>query len=282
MTAAGMRTAVYRHFSPRCAVLFEISTDQRLETVMAGETAVELHRRHRIDVLVIQRARRAGAGPLDLLALEIKVSRGDFLADVRDPAKQERWRQVAHRHAYAVPAGLVRPDELPAGSGLLTVGEQRDWQPARPVRWAVHARRTACPALPTWLILSLAYRMSGAEAKIRGIAGEASGSELMSPEDLRAALVEARARATLLTHQLARAKDETSEWKAAFAAQGYLPCEHCGQPVRPRSVRHGSFTGWKHVAARDEEPCSMIRVAKGSWVPVAPCDELPALSGSRS
>src|SRR5215471_18295625 len=114
MTAADMRTAIYRHFSPRCAVLFEISTDQRLETVMAGETAVDLHRRHRIDVLVIQRARRADAGPLDLLALEIKVSRGDFLADVRDPAKQERWRQVAHRHAYAVPDGLVRPDELPA------------------------------------------------------------------------------------------------------------------------------------------------------------------------
>jgi hypothetical protein len=70
-------------------------------------------RQRRVDVLAVRAARKPRIGPVELLAVEIKVTRADFLADVRDPHKQARWRDLTHRMAYAVPEGLVKADEVP-------------------------------------------------------------------------------------------------------------------------------------------------------------------------
>lgn len=52
--------------------------------------------------------------------IECKVSRADFKADRDKPA----LRMGDYRY-YLVPTGLVGPDELPAGWGLLYVGDLR-------------------------------------------------------------------------------------------------------------------------------------------------------------
>lgn len=50
---------------------------------------------------------------------EVKVSRGDWLRELRDPTKADTWRQYCDRWWLVAPAGVARPDELPTGWGLL-------------------------------------------------------------------------------------------------------------------------------------------------------------------
>jgi hypothetical protein len=51
--------------------------------------------------------------------VECKVSRADFLADRDKPFRQKPESGVGCERFYLVPAGLVRPEEAPAGWGLL-------------------------------------------------------------------------------------------------------------------------------------------------------------------
>lgn len=64
--------------------------------------------------------RFTGHAPTDgSVVVEVKVSRSDFLADARKPHRQEggcgSWRY------FMAPTGLISPEELPAGWGLLEV-----------------------------------------------------------------------------------------------------------------------------------------------------------------
>lgn len=268
LTAVDMQRALWRHFIPRYAVLFEISTDLRDETITVNGHDHPWKRRRRIDVLLAQPARKQGIGPVDLLAIEIKVSRADFLADVRQPEKQASWREIAHRHAYAVPSGLVQPSEVPSGSGLLTVRGERGGQ--RHVQWARRAPYSHSPPIPAWLTMTLAWRLSAAEAKTRGLSR--SDGE-MSAEDLRGALAEARQRADRLQGQLDRAKTAAREWRAAFAAAGHLPCGHCHQLVRPRVGHDGYLGNWRHVSPSHDAACAVIRAGVSRWARVTPAED---------
>lgn len=89
---------------------------------------------------------RAGAGfsgnssQCDLLALhtwesrglivvghEIKVSRGDWLKELKNPAKADWWWKLCHQWFLVVPkphGDIVKPGELPAGWGLLEVNDK--------------------------------------------------------------------------------------------------------------------------------------------------------------
>lgn len=60
------------------------------------------------------------AGGLDTLVVECKASRADFRRD------QSKWHRrcgasLGQRRTYMTPAGLVRPDEIPEGWGLVEV-----------------------------------------------------------------------------------------------------------------------------------------------------------------
>jgi hypothetical protein len=57
------------------------------------------------------------------IAYEIKVDRADFQRELADPSKRQTWEPLASECWFAVPTGLVRPDEVPEGWGLLTMGE---------------------------------------------------------------------------------------------------------------------------------------------------------------
>lgn len=271
-TAADMQAAIYSKYVSRAAVLFEISSDARDDTRTLGDgTVIPWKRARRIDVLTVQTARKRGLGPLDLMAIEIKVSRADFLADIRQPAKQAPWREIAHRHAYAAPEGLISPGEVPDGSGLLTVGRYGNGQYR--VEWARKAPYGETPEIPAWLTLSLAWRMSAAEAKTRGLAwGTRDLGE--SAEELRGALVKARAELETLRGQRDRAKSEAGQWRKLAATGSRVPCAHCGKPVRPVSVRK-AYPEWRHADNAHDDACSVIRQRLGRWVDIEPADPLP-------
>jgi hypothetical protein len=272
MTAEQVRQALWWHYQRRYAVLFEIATDSQVEQpAQPGHRPIG--KRRRIDVLLVRRAPRRGLGPLDLLALEIKVSRSDFLADLRDPAKQDRWRDIAHRHAYVVPAGLVRVDEVPAGSGLLTVAPPpSEHVVGYDIGWAARAPYGDRPDVPTWLILAFAWRAAAAEAAIGGLTRETrhAGGTM---EELRAALIAEQNRADKFTRQASRAADQAAAWRAAFAAAGgSVPCQHCGRPVRPRSLRGGMFSAWRHLTRAHEAVCQAIRDTLPGYAVPGPAD----------
>lgn len=51
---------------------------------------------------------------------EVKVSRTDFLNEMKDPAKSQAIFRFCHRWSLATPPGLVKADELPPNWGLIT------------------------------------------------------------------------------------------------------------------------------------------------------------------
>lgn len=53
------------------------------------------------------------------IAYEIKVSRSDFFREIDDPTKREPAERVADECYFVTPAGLIQPDEVPAGWGLI-------------------------------------------------------------------------------------------------------------------------------------------------------------------
>lgn len=53
------------------------------------------------------------------ISYEVKVSRPDFLSDIKDPIKQRGALAYSNEFYYAAPQGLIKPNELPVHAGLL-------------------------------------------------------------------------------------------------------------------------------------------------------------------
>lgn len=73
---------------------------------------------------------------LELVGIEIKVSRGDWLRELKTPAKAEAVARYCDRWMIAAPKGLIVRDELPLGWGLLEVNDESR------IREAVAGQRT--------------------------------------------------------------------------------------------------------------------------------------------
>ena len=95
--------------------------------------AVAWLRRYRCGVVLSEQACISGEMPEAIgwkrachsVLVECKVSRPDFLADRAKPFRQKAELGVGCERFYLVPRGLVRPDELPAGWGLLELHKRR-------------------------------------------------------------------------------------------------------------------------------------------------------------
>lgn len=87
---------------------------------------------------------------------EIKVSRADFAREVLKPTKRTPMEQVSNECFFATPAGLLKPDEVPEGWGLIeaTGGEEPK------LRVKKHAQSRTIDPLPPGFIASLARRSS--------------------------------------------------------------------------------------------------------------------------
>ena len=52
-------------------------------------------------------------------AFEVKRSRSDFMREIGNPQKRQWVEENFHLTWFVTPAGLVKPDEIPEGWGLL-------------------------------------------------------------------------------------------------------------------------------------------------------------------
>lgn len=226
-------------------------------TAVTGDAAKD----RRIDMLMARKARNPDKyGHLETMAVEVKVTRADFMGDVRNPNKQAPWRSAASRHVYAVPAGLVQADETPAGSGLLWVRPPAFKGGVASVEWV---RRPPSipghkPALPFRVLLTMLYRLSTHDAVTRGW-GEPTPGE-RSTEDLRAELVAARTARDRADRDAMKALEKAESWRKAFAlAGGGVPCGTCGRPLKPLRPKGGNFSDWRHQDPTDLDPCATMQ-----------------------
>lgn len=110
-------------------------------------------------------------------AYEIKVSRADFLKELREPIKRRAALRYSNMFWFATPEGLVRPEEIPVEAGLMevrwrsaTAHREAGWQPVV----ALSAPWRDIPP-PTWnLFASVARRVQRIEQNGRSLSSEAT------------------------------------------------------------------------------------------------------------
>jgi hypothetical protein len=93
------------------------------------EKAVRWLRHYRCGVVLSEQACASGEMPDAIgwkrashsVLVECKVTRPDFLADRSKPFRLRPEQGVGSERFYLTPAGLVKPEEIPAGWGLLEV-----------------------------------------------------------------------------------------------------------------------------------------------------------------
>jgi hypothetical protein len=107
LTASDIRAALKLAYkAPEAVVGFEVSN-------ATGANA----RRH-VDAVVMDLWPSRG---LALTAVEIKISRGDFQRELKQPEKSEAIAKYCDFFVIAAPKGLIRADELPLAWGLWEV-----------------------------------------------------------------------------------------------------------------------------------------------------------------
>jgi len=97
------------------------------------EKAVIWLRSYRCGVILSEQACASGEMPDAIgwkrlchsVVVECKISHADFLADLHKPFRSKPHKGMGCERFYLIPAGLVRPDELPAGWGLLEVRNRK-------------------------------------------------------------------------------------------------------------------------------------------------------------
>lgn len=209
----------------------------------------------RADVVAL----RADGEDVTVAVVEIKRTRQDFLADVRNPDKQEPWRQVAHLHYYAAPAGVIPPAAVPSGSGLLEVTRRQhplgaEYDDLVAVTPAPVMPRPSTP--PAWLVTHLAEQVSWLTGRWEGWAPDSTPQEVDAARlrTLERDLHTARA-------ALDKARSDVKAWRALAVTQGlHLPCQTCGQAVVPERVTAGAFTRWRHAQPAPDCPATVSGV----------------------
>lgn len=91
------------------------------------------------------------------IAFEVKVSRSDFLAEIRNPAKRYHAMALSNQFFFVAPEGLVTTEEIPDLCGLMEVTEEGF------VRIKKHAERRV-KLNPTWtFVASICRRVAREE-----------------------------------------------------------------------------------------------------------------------
>lgn len=143
-------------------VLREVSID---DLTPPGTKAKRRPSLRRIDYLLMRISRRSQPRH-ERIALEVKVTRSDFKRDT--DAKRAAWFSVADRFAYVAPAGMIQPEELPAGCGLMEYHPEAIFG-SDVLKWKVLAPKKAEPPIPfdTQFFAYLFGRASRAEEALR-------------------------------------------------------------------------------------------------------------------
>lgn len=143
----GAGWAMFREF--RCATGWKESRGPR-----AGDTAGLVNPEARVDLYVVNLWPSKGCR---LIAYEVKVSRADFLAEIRNPDKRAQAWAISTEYTFVTPQGLVKPDEVPDECGLYEVRYGK--RGASYIERVVEPRRRDVPAIHWRTFASLAARV---------------------------------------------------------------------------------------------------------------------------
>lgn len=107
-----------------------------------------------------------------MVGYEVKVSRGDFLQELKDPTKRKIAVEFLDRFYFAAPAGMIKVSELPENCGLIECypgPERRSRLKVEPYKFEFGAIREddqleklAETMVPRWLIASIARQFDPA------------------------------------------------------------------------------------------------------------------------
>lgn len=117
-------------------------------------------------------------GENERLSFEIKISRADFLSEMRKPQKRRAAMAYSNRFYFVTPPGLIKAEEIPNECGLIEVFEREKFSGMTDENWAENVKnygrwecKTKIKAIhretirPNWrLVASLARRVCSFEA----------------------------------------------------------------------------------------------------------------------
>ena len=95
------------------------------------------------------------------VAIEVKVTRNDFFRELNNPKKRESAETIARETYFAVPAGLVKPEEVPEGWGLIEVLSNGS------ARTKLRARQRERPVFDESFIASLMRRVAEDDQRVK-------------------------------------------------------------------------------------------------------------------
>ncbi len=113
------------------------------------------------------------------IAFEIKASRGDFLSEIKKPAKRLQGMAISNQFYFVAPWGMIKKDEIPEDCGLL---EYRD-----PSDLITTKRAPITDADPPswWLLASIARRYAREHAAKHKLWPGQSGSNAAKNEYIK-------------------------------------------------------------------------------------------------
>lgn len=100
--------------------------------------------------------------PWTRLCVEIKLTRADYLSDIRQALKQRRARMIANQFYYLAPAGVLAADDLPLWAGLAEVYGESE-KSREHIRITVEAPWMETSA-PTWRFVAQLARRAAQHA----------------------------------------------------------------------------------------------------------------------
>jgi len=107
-------------------------------------------------------------------AFEIKISRADFLNELKNPKKNAWAREYCNEFWYVAPSNVVKEEELPEGAGWMCPRGEEQLMVKR------HAARKAEPTLDNMFVASLARSMQ----KERGKAVQEAAARVLQESPL--------------------------------------------------------------------------------------------------
>lgn len=265
MSADEIVQAIREEFTPLSASLAGTDEWSLLEQVPSAGVP---HSRTRIIDVLLMRNWSSGKQPYERIAVEVKVSRADFFRDTSE--KRAPWETLAHRFAYAPPAGLVAPDEVPEGCWLMEVSSE-PCEPGtrghatcrtRVVHWnkAVKGDWHRPQNVPDALATYLGRRASRAEHKIAFPELDPEGAASLA-EELRIARRENQRLQDVALRE--RRKSE----RLAELISPLLPqvCAACTQPIVPSGFDGFGKAIWRHEKRSAQEACPSSNNRYAIW-----------------
>lgn len=265
MSAEEIVQAIREEFTPLSASLAGTDEWSLLEQVPSAGVS---HSRTRIIDVLLMRNWSSGKQPYERIAVEVKVSRADFFRDTSE--KRAPWEALAHRFAYATPAGLVTPDEVPEGCWLMEVSSE-PCEPGtrghatcrtRVVHWnrAVKGGWHKPHSVPDALATYLGRRASRAEHKIAFPELDPEGAASLA-EELRLARRETqRLQEAVLRER--RRNDQLAELISPLVPQ---VCAVCAQPIIPNGFNRFGKAEWMHEKRSAQQACPSSNNRYASW-----------------